>query len=356
LAAAPASALSISVSGNRLVDPGGNTVVLRGVDRDGTEYACAGSREGHSKGYGFTESRHYTSVDSPAMIAAIRSWGVNAVRVPLNEACWLGINGAVRRWTGARYRDRVATFVSRLEAAGIYPILDLHVVDPGHYPIDASQDGFGPLPDVTHTPAFWSSVAKRFGNDTGVLLDLYNEPNHVGWSCLLRGCRVRHTSYSKLPGYQAVGMQRLVNVVRRAGAKNILMIGGLDWSANLSQWLSFRPQDPLNNVAASLHTYEENRHCFEPHCWGADADEAVAAQVPLIAGEFGDNDCDHDYADAFMQWADAHGVSYLAWAWDAAPHYPCSGGPALITNYNDGTPTKYGVGVRDHLRALAGIG
>ena len=31
--------------------------------------------------------------------------------------------------------------------------------------------------------------------------------------------------------------------------------------------------------------------------------------------------------------------------------WPCNTGPALITS-NDGTPTSFGVGVRDHLRSL----
>jgi endoglucanase len=54
-----------------------------------------------------------------------------------------------------------------------------------------------------------------------------------------------------------------------------------------------------------------------------------------------------------MRFADDHGIGYLGWAWDATSPggWNCSGGPALITSYN-GTPTAYGVGLRDHLRQL----
>ncbi len=57
--------------------------------------------------------------------------------------------------------------------------------------------------------------------------------------------------------------------------------------------------------------------------------------------------CAHGYIDDFMSFADANGISYLGWAWDAvAPGaWQCDTGPALITNY-DGTPTAYGVGLR----------
>src|SRR5947208_2465706 len=89
---------TVSVSGNHLVDGSGQPIRLLGVDRSGTEYACSG-------GWGFTDSPTPKVPDSTKMIDAIRSWGANAVRVPLNEACWLGINGVNPRWGGTNYRD-----------------------------------------------------------------------------------------------------------------------------------------------------------------------------------------------------------------------------------------------------------
>jgi endoglucanase len=55
-----------------------------------------------------------------------------------------------------------------------------------------------------------------------------------------------------------------------------------------------------------------------------------------------------------MGWADAHGVSYLGWTWNAtaAPSaWTCSGGPALIKNW-EGHPTHYGAGLKKHLKKL----
>jgi hypothetical protein len=51
-----------------------------------------------------------------------------------------------------------------------------------------------------------------------------------------------------------------------------------------------------------------------------------------------------------MKWFDDRGLSYLGWTWNT---WDCSSGPSLISNY-DGTPTSYGIGLRDHLRALNG--
>jgi endoglucanase len=74
---------------------------------------------------------------------------------------------------------------------------------------------------------------------------------------------------------------------------------------------------------------------------------------PVLLAELGETDCRHTYIDQMMQFADRLGIGYLGWAWDAvAPGgWSCTGGPSLITSYA-GTPTSYGVGFREHFRAL----
>ncbi len=71
--------------------------------------------------------------------------------------------------------------------------------------------------------------------------------------------------------------------------------------------------------------------------------------MPVVAGEIGENDCGHGYIDSYMAWADAHGISYLGWTWNP---WDCRVGHGLIADWN-GTPNSYGVGLRDHLLALA---
>ncbi len=174
LLAPPAAALEIHVSGNSLVDAAGRPLVLHGVARSGTEYACA-------QGYGF--------FDGPANARSIRrmkSWRINAVRVPLNESCWLGINGVKTSLGGASYRRTIHAWVERLHAAGFYVVLDLHVAAPG------TQKSLGiiPMADSDHAPAFWQSVASEFHADPAVIFDLYNEPHDIGWDCWLSGCPI----------------------------------------------------------------------------------------------------------------------------------------------------------------------
>jgi len=137
-------------------------------------------------------------------------------------------------------------------------------------------------------------------------------------------------------------MQSLVDAVRATGADNVLMLGGLAYANDLGQWLRYRPRDPRNNLAASWHSYNFNT-CESASCWDRTL-APVAAAVPLIAGEIGENDCRHTYVDGLMRWLDQHGASYLGWAWNT---WDCRSGPALIRSY-DGTPTAYGIGVRNH--------
>jgi endoglucanase len=317
------------VQGNHLVDQAGHPVRLLGVNRSGTEYSC---QQGNGIFQGPTDA---------ASIEAIRSWDADAVRVPLNESCWLGINGVPPEYSGAAYRAAIGEFVTRLEEAGMYVILDLQFAAPG----TRQAEEIIPMPDADHAPAFWNSVARTFENDRSVVFDLYNEPHEVDWHCWEYGCRVED---EKVGNYEAVGMRRLIKVVRATGARQPIMLSGINYAHNLTQWEANLPPDPRHAEVASIHTYD-----FAPCLTACRQGLAqIAASHPVVSGEIGETDCGHSYIDGYMGWADRHGVSYLGWAWDAHHGWTCTGGPALIRNY-DGAPTKYGVGLREHLRSLA---
>ena len=67
----------------------GQTIRLLGVNHPSSEYACV-------DGYGYNDG-HMEAADA----AAIASWNANAVRIPINEDCWLGINGQPNSNQGA---------------------------------------------------------------------------------------------------------------------------------------------------------------------------------------------------------------------------------------------------------------
>ena len=322
----------IRVSGNHLVDGSEATVVLRGVDRSGTEYACV-------QGWGL-----FDGPNDAASLQAIRSWKTDAVRVPLNEDCWLGINGVAAAYSGANYRTAIINYVNLLNENGLYAILDLHWTAPG----TTKATGQEPMPDQDHSPAFWTSVASTFKNNHAVIFDLFNEPypdntgdSPAAWSCWKSGGTCSGVSY------QAAGMQELVTSVRNSGATNVIMLGGVQYANTLDSWRAYEPSDPLGQTAASFHNYNFNA-CSNTTCWNS-VIAPLARAVPVITGEFGENDTAGTFMTSWMNWADAAGVSYLAWTWDT---WGCSGGNVLITDYA-GTPcANDGTVYRQHLQSL----
>jgi|SRR5213595_2793829 len=310
---------ALHVHGTQLVDTAGRVVLLRGVNRSGTEYACA-------QGWGFFDG----PADS-ASVAAIVSWKANAVRVPLNETCWLAINGVAPAYSGDNYTRAIGDYVALLNRAGLVVILELHWSAAGAA-IALRQD---PMPNRDHTPEFWREVAAAYGGNNRVIFDLFNEPypdNNAdtpeAWRCWRDGGTCSGMSF------QAAGMQELVDSVRSTGATNVIMVGGVQYAATLSRWRENKPTDPLNNLAASWHIYNFS-WCATKACWDSTA-APVAQQVPLVLGELGQNDHGSAFVTALMDWMDVRQGNYLAWSWDVW------GDPLdLITSY-DGTPTTYG--------------
>lgn len=343
-AASNSAITGLHVRGNQIVNISNQAVPLRhGVDRMGGEYSCI--------------STGTSTFDGPvdqAAVNAMLSWNINIVRVPLNEDCWLGINGEpANGTTAAKYQQDVVNWVNLLNQNNIMVILDLHWANGG----TNKATGQTAMPDLDHAPAFWTSVATTFKNNSSVIFDLFNEPfpsfngsSTTGWSCWLNGSTAANTAPCADVAFAVAGMQTLVNTVRATGATNVLMLGGLAYSNDLSGWLANEPTDPQNNLAASVHIYNFNS-CANTSCWDSQI-APVAAKVPVIAGEIGENDCASTFINTLMNWFDQHSISYLAWTWSP---YNCSSTPSLITDYS-GTPTAFGQGYKAHLATLGNGG
>ena len=377
---APAAALAtgnatdLRVKGNHFLDEDGDPFQFRGVNLSSAEFTCVEPTYGNPY-------RQKTGVwalpTDDAAIAAIASWHANAVRIPLNEDCWLGVNpvrrhessvtrvrgrAAIRRAGRAlrkRYRRAIVKVVRRLHAHGMVAILDLHWSAPGR---TLAKQQYA-LPDRSHSPAFWRSVARTFKHDKSIVLELFNEPirqpkSALKWKCMRDGCRQPNACGdcgAKPHGtYRTAGFQLLVRTIRRAGGRQPLLVPGRYYSNDLGRWLAYKPKDKLRRLGATFHAY--NLDCNEESCWDRTV-ARVARKVPVVATEFGPDDSDAPcddavaYDDRWMNWADGAGVGYMAWWWFT----PDPGQPAcsldMLQDF-DGTPRPgHGQAVHDHFVA-----
>ncbi|MBV8526706.1 MAG: cellulase family glycosylhydrolase, partial [Candidatus Dormibacteraeota bacterium] len=225
------------------------------------------------------------------------------------------------------------------EAAGLTVILDLHWSDEGD--LTSTSVGQKCMPD-RNSVDFWKSVAAHYASDPRVMFELYNEPHDTPWSVWRNGgtftCNDGVT-------YNAAGMQQLTDAVRSSGARNVVVIGGLQYAYDLSGVPSVGAITG-GNVAYATHPYEWVADT--PARWDA-AFGFLTHSVPVIATEFGSSGCTPDsYASSILNYFRTHGVSYTVWAWYA-------GGcqfPAVISDAA-GTCVAYGCTVQADMTAYA---
>jgi hypothetical protein len=381
----PAGLHAVMGSGKigQIVDKSGTAVRLRGVNMEGPQYMCDMNAAIFDP----------ISPATQASLTAMKSWGINVVRIPMNEDCWLGINGVDSKYGGANYQSAILNWVNLItQTNGMYAILDLHFTAPGTNLATVQ----GLMPDADHTPTFWTQVAGAYKDNGSVIFDLFNEPNTGGdgaadYACWRDGdvaCNINHYSSSSLgngslqmittcngnncngtASFKVAGMQTLLTAVRTAGAKNLVLLDGIGDAWNLGLWPSHVPTDTLSppNIAAGWHFYDNNADCNNtcagPSFYlqytdgdkgggsGAGVGGVEMAGYPIIVGETGVYATNGPgWWDGFLTWLDGQGISYLAWAWAT------TGTPSMLKDTTNFTPlAPNGTLFKAHLAGL-GLG
>lgn len=354
LALAPgASALKIAVDGNHFVNARHEHLRLIGVNRSSTEYACAADDGVGGHGYAIFEGPVGTRA-----IQAMKSWRINAVAIPLNEACWLGGYGGLKpTFSGSRYRKAIVAYVNRLNARGIYAVIRLSASGPGsHVYGETSSSSEAPMADADHSISFWRSVAATFKDDHAVVFHTYDEPHDIGWRCALHGCIATsdsaHGGAPDFGSFHTAGQQAIVNAIRSRGARTQpIVISGIDFAGDEGKWEQFAPTDAASALVVGFNSFD-----FSGNFAGQRQNlKQLARRHPVLVGGFGDTDCDSDFSGRLMGFADRNGISYLAWTWNTEADYGgCQNallGPTRDA-YLTGHPSGFGAGIRAHYRAV----
>lgn len=311
LALGQSSLPPLEVKGPLLVQ-GGRAVRLTGINVPSLEWSTQGENVLRS------------------VRTAMDDWGANCIRLPLSQDRWFGKEPG-QTDGGAAYRSLVDAALAAVESRKGWMILDLHWSNGGIWGRHMQQHK---MPDQ-HSTAFWVNAARRYRGRASVLFDLYNEPRDVDWKTWRDGGPVTNpVDGGGEVSYQSPGMQGLIHAIRKAGAKNIIVAGGLDWGYDLSGVVDgFALKDPGGRgIVYSSHIYP----------WKTEWDHKVgrAAKLhPVFIGEVG---CEPDpkqedpltWGPKVMDWMDKNSLHYAAWC------YHPSASPRMLQDWNY-TPTPY---------------
>jgi hypothetical protein len=307
----------LMVKGNRLVEKkSGKEVWLQGVAIASLEWSAGGDNIMKS----FTN--------------AVTAWKANVIRLAVKSDFWFG-RGPWQNDKGVKYRALVDEVVRQGEQKGVWVVIDLHEYR---------------APEQKHAD-FWRDVATRYANHPGVLFGLLNEPHDVSWEVWRNGGWVLDKPKAK-EGVHAenaepvksgisIGMQQLINVVRKTGARNIVSAGGLDWGYDLTGVLNgFALTDKDGNgVMYESHIYPWKRAWQKMFL-------DVAAQYPILIGEVGcqpermtfippeAHEMPETWAPDMLGCIQKYRLNWTAWCF-----HPKSA-PCLLNDW-DYTPTPY---------------
>lgn len=327
-----------------LVDSHSFPVRLRGVNVASLEWTSDG--EGHI---------------IETVRVAVEDWKVNLVRLPLSQDRWFG-KAPEQTDDGKSYRLLVQQIVDFCSAHGVYVMPELHWSNGGKW---GEMIGQHVMPDQ-HSVTFWRDLASLYKNHPAVIFDLFNEPHDVSWDIWRGGGEVTE----RLPRgagehtFEAVGMQTLLDTVRDTGAMNVTVIGGLDWSYDLSGILE---QGPLNDPRGSGLLYANHAYPFKGDTvdvW-TEKMKRASQRLPLIISEFGSEarlrrrfgrppaepgqtgDVKNQAGMTDREWVEAvlDVIETNGWHWTAWDMHPAAG-PRLISDWQYTPTPSFGLPVK----------
>jgi endoglucanase len=301
-ASAPGVVGPLRTRGNKIIDGRGRPIMLRGVMREWLNRfpTLAGSW-----------------LDDVGLNAAKR-WGANAVRIAVGEAFWLRDCDLHQA-----YRQVLDTAVRNVTSRGMVAVLDLHWGSLG-----SCQGGWLRMPDEG-SKAFWADAAVRYRDNPLVIFQLYNEPHDISWDTWRNGGTVHEEKQVYEGGsveangwtFRSPGMQQLYNIIRRTGARNLVLVNGNEWSHKpppREYWI--RGYNIVYGVHAFVCPHYPPPYCSAPTPYDprflSERTAELLPRHPVIIDEFGwPAPTDGEYNRRTIDWAERHRVGWIAFDW-----------------------------------------
>lgn len=320
----------LHVAGNQVLKKDGSPIWLQGVNVVSLEWNARGEQV------------------MKATKVALEEWGANIIRLPVKEEYWFG---EAAKGGGDVYRKLIDDLVTFTANRGAYLMIDLHRYK---------------APRQEHAD-FWKDAAARYKNHPAVIFDLFNEPHGTSWEVWRNGGFVAEktkagdednftTAEEKAKaakGFQSVGMQGLLDTVRGTGARNVVLVGGLDYAYDLSgiaNGFALKDTSDSNGIILSTHIYPWKKD------W-KDKVLCVADKYPILVGEVGAPEKKMNWLPAEMQEEAVTWVPEMIgfiqknkFHWTAFAFHP-KAGPAMLEDWSYKPNAVWGAFVK---RAFAG--
>ncbi|RDW93462.1 glycoside hydrolase family 5 protein [Aspergillus mulundensis] len=296
----------LRTSGSNIVNPAGETVILKGAAIGGmlnmenfiTGYsghehehrAQMGSVLGPEKAsFFFDRLLHHFFTEADAALFA--SLGLNCLRVPFNYRHFIDdMNPDVLKEDGFKWLDRV---ISLCRAQNIYVILDLHAAPGGQNQDWHSDSGLGRATfwdfkdHQDRTIQLWREIASRY----------VGEPVVAGYNPLNEPADPTLTGSGKNGARLLAWYKRAERAIRAVDPDHILFLDGNTYSMDLT---AFEEEPPLPNAVYSIHDYSTFGFPGYEQYAGTEAQKAKlrsslerkvrfmrSVGVPIWNGEFG---------------------------------------------------------------------
>lgn len=232
-----------------------------------------------------------------ALFEAVRATGANVIRIPVHPMFWTRDPDYARH-----FLDPAVRWAGEL---GLYVILDWHS-------IGNELTGYAPqAPELfCHTEAmttnFWKRMASRFKDEPHVVFEIFNEPQNISTADWRRGAN------------------RLVRVIRAQRARQVVIIGGLEYGRELD-WVLHEPVAG-DNLAYASHIFPSHPQSGWDHDFGR-----AATRFPVVITEWGyidkkqivnpsDKYLSGDaatYGDPLLSYLAGRGIGWVACWYDA---------------------------------------
>jgi hypothetical protein len=282
----------LHTEGNKIKDPNGNVVVLRGVvipEILNLQY---------SEGGIIPMIDRVTDMNDTQ--GSYKGWYTKVVRVP----CY--------PYPPMYYDDYVypalRAVVDYCKSKNLYVIIDCHDV------ADTWED-------TTVVNEFWDYMAPRFANDSHVLFEIFNEPIN----------NIQGDDNAKWLSVMA-DMQPWVDTARSHAPNNLILVAGPSWSQIIGPAVEY----PVSggNVVYVSHIYPI--HWLSGQSWYIEQIMTCASVYPVMMTEWGfSNDPNMDgmlwgtitdYGQPLMDFREMHGIGSTAWVassmWEPPMFYP----------------------------------